>query len=154
MKMISGDYWNEMLNAIVDSFLDVDWDGIGYDIIDGIVQGFKKGWETLKTTAVNMADSLKKVFTDGFDIHSPSRIFEGYGEMINAGLALGIENDDVSVNAMKNMSDDVQNSFNPTVATAGVGGGNITIPVYIGNELIQTIVVDALNMANYRSGGR
>ena len=154
MKMISGDYWNEMLNAIVDSFLDVDWDGIGYDIIDGIVQGFKKGWETLKTTAVNMADSLKKVFTDGFDIHSPSRIFEGYGEMINAGLALGIENDDVSVNAMKNMSDDVQNSFNPTVATAGAGGGNITIPVYIGNDLIQTIVVDALNMANYRSGGR
>ena len=154
MKMISGDYWNEMLNAIVDSFLDVDWDGIGYDIIDGIVQGFKKGWETLKTTAVNMADSLKKVFTDGFDIHSPSRIFEGYGEMINAGLALGIENDDVSVNAMKNMSDDVQNSFNPSVAAAGAGGGNITIPVYIGNELIQTIVVDALNMANYRSGGR
>lgn len=154
MKMISGDYWNEMLNAIVDSFLDVDWDGIGFNIIDGIVQGFKKGWETLKTTAVNMADSLKKVFTDGFDIHSPSRIFEGYGEMINAGLALGIEKDDVSVNAMKNMSDDVQSTFNPSVAAAGANGGNITIPVYIGNDLIQTIVVDALNAANYRSGGR
>ena len=31
---------------------------------------------------------------------------------------------------------------------------NLTIPVNLGNELLETVVVDALNMATYRSGGR
>lgn len=31
---------------------------------------------------------------------------------------------------------------------------NLTIPVNLGNELLETVVVDALTMATYRSGGR
>ena len=54
---------------------------------------------------------------------------------------------------MKDMSNNVSQSFTPSLAGAGIGG-DIVIPVSIGNEMIQTIVVDALNIANYRSGGR
>lgn len=151
-EFLSGDFWNSALNAIVHSFTDIDWDTIGFNMIDGVVQGFKKGWEKLKETATNMVNSLKDLFTKGFDIHSPSRVFENYGEMIDEGLAIGIDAGR-SIKAMKDMSDNVSQSFTPSLAAAGIGG-NIVIPVYIGNEEIQTIVVDALNIANYRSGGR
>lgn len=36
--------------------------------------------------------------------------------------------------------------------TAGIG--NITMPIYVGGEFFETAVVNALNSANYRSGGR
>ena len=39
-------------------------------------------------------------------------------------------------------------------AAGGAAGGNITIPVYIGQEKLDTIVVKAQQRANYRSGGR
>jgi hypothetical protein len=39
-------------------------------------------------------------------------------------------------------------------AAGGGAGGNITIPVYIGQEKLDTIVVKAQQRANYRSGGR
>lgn len=38
--------------------------------------------------------------------------------------------------------------------TVPAWGGNITIPVYIGNRRIEEIVIDAVNINNYRSGGR
>lgn len=36
----------------------------------------------------------------------------------------------------------------------GIGGGDIVIPVYIGNERLDTLVVKANQANNYRSGGR
>ena len=43
----------------------------------------------------------------------------------------------------------------PQMALAGAGaGGDIIVPVYIGNERIDEIVVKANQRANYRSGGR
>ena len=41
-----------------------------------------------------------------------------------------------------------------TAALNNADGGDITIPVYIGNEHIDTIVVKASQRVNYRSGGR
>ena len=38
-------------------------------------------------------------------------------------------------------------------ATSGAEGASIVIPVYIGGDLIDTVVVDALDRANYQSGG-
>ena len=39
-------------------------------------------------------------------------------------------------------------------AVAGAGGGDIIIPIYLGNEMIDEMVVKATERANYRSGGR
>jgi hypothetical protein len=41
-----------------------------------------------------------------------------------------------------------------TLAQTEQGGGDITIPVYIGQDRIDEIVVTAAQRANYRSGGR
>lgn len=117
MKMISGDYWNDALNAIVHSFTDIDWDTIGFNMIDGVVQGFKSGWENLKNTAVNMANSLKDLFTNGFEIHSPSKVFRYYGEMIDEGLALGMESGE-SEFAAQELARNVNNEFKNSVSLA------------------------------------
>jgi phage-related protein len=153
LKMLSGDYWNGVLNSFIHSFEDIDWDGIGFNIIDGIIQGFKRGWENLKNTADNMVSSLKDIFTNGFDIHSPSRVFERYGEMIDEGLAIGVSSGE-STKAMQDVTSNLNSAFNPQIAGAGAGGGNWIFPIYIGEELIDTQVVTALDRANYRSGGR
>lgn len=39
-------------------------------------------------------------------------------------------------------------------AVAAANGGDITIPVYIGQKKIETIVIDSINRHNYKSGGR
>jgi len=153
MEMLSGDFWKKSLNAIVESFTNIDWAGIGIKCLEGIADGFTKGWGKLKDSAVNMVNGIKGIFTDGFDIHSPSRVFREYGEMINEGLALGIDSGD-SIGAMENLSRGISDAFNPSVAVAGAGGGNWIFPIYIGEELIETQVVTALDRANYKSGGR
>ena len=151
-KFLTGDYWKGMLNGIVKSFTDIDWAGLGKMLTEGIANGIKDGFNKVKDSITNVANGIKNIFTNIFDIHSPSKLFEYYGEMIDEGLAEGIGSG-LSVNATKTMSDNVSQSFNPKLAGAGLGG-DIIIPVSIGNEMIQTIVVDALNIANYRSGGR
>lgn len=151
-KFLTGDYWKGMLNGIVKSFTDIDWAGLGKMLTEGIANGIKDGFNKVKDSITNVANGIKNIFTNIFDIHSPSKLFEFYGEMIDEGLAKGIGSG-LSVNATKDMSENVSQSFTPSLAAAGIGG-NIVIPVYIGNEEIQTIVVDALNIANYRSGGR
>ena len=155
MEMLSGDFWKKSLNAIVESFTNIDWAGIGMKCLEGIADGFTKGWGKLKDSATNMVNGIKNIFTEGFDIHSPSRVFKQYGEMINEGLALGIDSGD-SINAMENLSKNVSNAFNPSVSFAGsgAGGGDFIFPIFIGDELVQTQVVRALDIANYRSGGR
>lgn len=152
LKMLTADFWKDMLNAIVSSFTDIDWAGIGMRCLEGIADGFIKGISKVVEAAKNVATSIKNVFTGEMEIHSPSKIFEGYGKMIDEGLAIGIGSG-MSINATKNMSENVSESFTPSLAGAGTGG-DIIIPVSIGNELLQTIVVEALDIANYRSGGR
>ena len=149
-EMLSADFWNEALNDIVYSFTDIDWKGIGMQCLEGIAKGFDKGMTKLAESAVKIVDNIKGIFTGELEIHSPSRIFEDYGQMIDEGLAIGISSG-VSIDATEDLAEDVSSSFNPSVDG---GRGDVVIPVYIGNELIQTVVVDALSMANYRSGGR
>lgn len=152
LKMLTSDFWEQMLDAIVSSFTDIDWAGIGMSCLEGIADGFIKGISKVVDAAKNVATSIKNVFTGEMEIHSPSKIFEGYGKMIDEGLAIGIGSG-MSINATKTMSENVSESFTPSLAGAGVGG-DIVIPVYIGTDLIQNIVVDAMNQSNYRSGGR
>ena len=149
-EMLSADFWNEALNDIVYSFTDIDWAGIGVQCLEGIAKGFDKGMTKLAESCVKIVDNIKGIFTGNLEIHSPSKIFEDYGQMIDEGLALGISSG-VSIDATEELADDVASGFNPSVDG---GKGDIVIPVYIGSELLQTIVVDSLSMANYKSGGR
>ena len=152
IQFVSEDYWFSMFDKIIKTFTDVDWQGLGDMIMVGIKDGVMKGWNKVKDAISGVADGIKNLFKNSLDIESPSKVFKYYGEMIDEGLAIGIEDDQMSVNAVRSMSDDIVDNFNPSLA--GATAGDIVIPVYLGNELLQTIVVDSLNIANYRSGGR
>ena len=55
---------------------------------------------------------------------------------------------------MQMIQDAIQSAAGAGPTAAGVGGGDIIIPVYIGQEAIDTIVVRANERNNYRNGGR
>lgn len=62
----------------------------GKNIWQGLVNGIKSGIETAKGAAANLAKAIIDKFTTDTEIHSPSALFERFGEFINQGLANGI----------------------------------------------------------------
>lgn len=114
LEFVSGDFWQEAISSIVHSFTDIDWEGVGTKCIEGIVSGFTKAVDKVKNTATNVAESIKKIFTDGFQIKSPSRVFRYYGEMIDEGLAIGLDSGESEVAAQElaqNVNDDFRNTL-------------------------------------------
>lgn len=101
----------------------------------------------------------KKAMGDGMVLNSPT-IFGAQGGQLLAGGEAGPE----AVVGVSSLSSMIQNavaaqtgSITAAIVSAIAGAsntGDITIPVYIGNEQIDTIVVKASQRVNYRSGGR
>jgi phage-related minor tail protein len=101
----------------------------------------------------------KKAMGDGMILSSPT-IFGAQSGQLLAGGEAGPE----AVVGVGSLSSMIQNavaaqtgSITAAIASALAGAGStgdITIPVYIGNEHIDTLVVKASQRVNYRSGGR
>lgn len=62
----------------------------GKNIWQGLVNGIKSGIETARGAAANLAKAIIDKFTNDTEIHSPSALFERFGEFIDQGLANGI----------------------------------------------------------------
>lgn len=104
---------------------------VGKNIIDGIAKGIvgKK----------NVADEAVKVVTDGIQeeaqtelgIHSPSKVFKGYGGYIVEGLANGISaTKDLAVNAIQSVSDAVKTIGSQLAdENYGLGDGSISLSI-------------------------
>lgn len=58
--------------------------------IDGLIGGFKSGWENVKSTVKNLFNSLIKTSEDTLEIHSPSRRAAQIGMYWDMGLAQGL----------------------------------------------------------------
>ena len=63
----------------------------GGDIVTGLLEGLQSKWELLKSKVGAMADMVSGVFQQKQRIHSPSRVFMGFGRNIGEGAALGID---------------------------------------------------------------
>lgn len=132
----------------------------GKDLINNFVNGIKDNIPNVAESITNVADNIRERLHFSEPDKGPLSDFSTYAPDMMRTFAQGIADNerlvtdqiDRSFNFGSRITQDAQGSSTP--ALAGAGGGNITIPVYIGNDLIQTIVVDALNAANYRSGGR
>ncbi|EIX3165001.1 phage tail tape measure protein [Salmonella enterica] len=78
------------------SWFDIDlpknFTDFGKNIIDGLTKGIKDKWKSVKDTFKDLTDGIKNFFTGETEIHSPSRVFMGYGGYIVEGLQLGINN--------------------------------------------------------------
>ena len=94
--------------SIVDGLLDMGdelWKA-GIQLLEGLVQGMLDFdyMGALKKVGNGIINGFKKVF----DIHSPSRVMAGLGELLDEGLAEGIvDNADLPVNAIDRLSSEM-----------------------------------------------
>jgi len=139
----------------------VKFEDIGGQIMQGLADGIVNAGDAVVSTAKGVLEKIPQGAKDLFQINSPSKLFEGYGEYIDMGLAMGISsNADVPQSAMESMAQDVSTSFAPAnnsttnIENNSTSSGDIVIPVYIGQERIDEIIVSATNRVNYKSGGR
>lgn len=151
-----------------EALMSIDWLSLGADIIGGIATGVANGVgaliDAVKGAAKKALDSAKAAL----GINSPSKVFrDEVGKQIDAGIAGGIEDYTSPIkNAVSNMSGMTQNRFNAATnigrnasamsssEMAIAGTGDLTIPVYIGQQKFGQAVVTANQMNKYRSGGR
>ncbi len=104
-------YLPEIISAIFKAFKEIDWKELGKNIIIGLVDGLKAlgnlVWDTLKGIGQSALNGFKKMF----GINSPSTVFMGYGENINEGLAIGINDNadqvDDSLKGIRKLTDSV-----------------------------------------------
>lgn len=104
---------------------------VGKNIIDGIAKGIV-GKKSVADDAVKaVTDGIKEEAQTELGIHSPSKVFKGYGGYIVEGLANGISAaKDLAVKAIQSVSDAVK-----TVGTQlasenyGLGNGSISLSI-------------------------
>ena len=157
----------QIIGAIFDAFMNTDWLQIGASIIKGIAAGISGTVGALVDAVKAAAQKALESAKNFLGIHSPSAVFrDDIGQMIDLGLAEGIEDYTSPIqSAMSSLSDMTQSGFSiatqaisagserqPELAMAGYG--DLTIPVYIGNQKFGQAVINANQLSNYRSGGR
>ena len=85
----------------------------GSNLIQGLVNGIRTAWEGAKEWVVGLGQSIKGWFTSEVEIHSPSRVFKGYGVNIVEGLAIGM-------NKSIPMAEDATDNLSSAVGLNGV----------------------------------
>ncbi|WP_032092055.1 phage tail tape measure protein [Necropsobacter rosorum] len=93
----------------------------GSNLISGLVNGIRNAWDGAKEWVIGLGKSIKGWFTGEMDIHSPSRVFKGYGENIVSGLAIGIaENVLQATQAVDKMGKKIKKAAPKTVAAPAI----------------------------------
>lgn len=159
--------WTKIKEAFTEKFEQIK--DIGKNLIQGLIDGIKNMVGKVGDAVKGVADKITGGFKSLFGIASPSKLFEEYGEYLDQGLAIGIKDNikpiDTAMDSVYNsVVGDMKSISAPQLAVAGgsglqIAGSNqvyrdLIFPIYIGQEPIQTIVVDALTLANYEAGGR
>lgn len=117
--------------SILDGFKQIDWAGLGMDIIRGIIKGLQMMasalWDAIVSIAREAFSSVKRFFGIG----SPSRLMaDEIGRFIPAGIAVGIEDNMRPLKtAMADIAETATGSFNTDVLMSakmapGAGGGS------------------------------
>ncbi len=98
--------WNSLtdtLKALKKKFLDY-----GKNLVQGLIDGINNGIENAKKTVGGLAKAILDKFTTDTGIHSPSKVFWGFGGYIVEGLANGITAaKSMAEQAMQRLSDSV-----------------------------------------------
>ena len=99
-----------MVNAVADAIasLPSKMYEAGKNVWQGLVKGIQSGISNATGAAANLAKAIIDKFTTETDIHSPSKVFKGFGWYIVEGLANGISAaKNLAENAMQKLSDSV-----------------------------------------------
>lgn len=109
----------------------------GKNIIDGLWNGIKQGIDGLVGKVKGALDTVKNTITGVFDIFSPSRWMMWIGDMLTAGLGIGVEHTmknnaidpvtDMARLVMVSTQAEIRNGIDPAVNAAGevMGGTSV-----------------------------
>jgi hypothetical protein len=103
--------WDKSWNSLVDTLKELPQKFLNYgkNIVQGLIDGINKGIESAKKSVSGLAKAILDKFTTDTGIHSPSKVFKGYGVYLIEGLANGISAaKDLAVNAIQSVSDAVK----------------------------------------------
>ena len=81
----------QIIQAIVNAFGGFDWASIGRNILEGIKDGILSAVDSVVSAARQAGEAIWNSVKDFFKIESPSKLMFYAGEMIDAGLAEGID---------------------------------------------------------------
>ncbi|MDQ5861902.1 MAG: hypothetical protein M3536_06540, partial [Actinomycetota bacterium] len=133
---------------------------LGKNMIQGLIDGAGSLLRNLGSFFLNLVpEFIREPFKQALGIHSPSRVFRGYGVNLGQGLILGIDDMHgniesavtgmVSVPSMPSFGANYSSAYTPTAVGGGAGGA---VNVYIGNEQLDarmySVAGTALNSAN------
>lgn len=147
----------------------------GRDLIANFVSGIKDKLGALKDGVSGIGDAIKerlhfsepdvgpladfhtyapdmmKLFVSGItdNISMVKNAVGSVAESVSQGMQIGVVSNGTTYTPA-----DTLNAQTAQLQLAGGGSGDICIPVYIGNEKIDELIVRANQRANYRSGGR
>lgn len=103
-----------LIKKLIDNFKETDWGEVGRNIVDGLLDGLKKAWESLKKWFSNAWDNLVGGVKDLLGIHSPSRVFAGIGRNMALGVGEGWGD------AFGDVEDDIEKALDFNGTTFGV----------------------------------
>lgn len=122
---------------MADNFMNTDWEEVGENIVNGILDGLKRMWQSLTGWFSDAWNGLVGGVKDLLGIHSPSRVFADIGKNMALGVGEGWDK------TFGDIRDDINDSMNLGEATYGLtgnlnnhsGGGNMskTMPYIVQN---------------------
>ena len=86
-----------IIAAIVDTFRNYDWGGIGRNIVQGLKDGIAGMWDNIKNWFNDKVDALVGGVKKILGIASPSKVFAGIGGFMAEGLGEGFSDEFSSV---------------------------------------------------------
>ena len=168
---------SDLVQSVKDGF----WEKVesakewGKDLIDNFIDGIKAKWEKLKSTVTDLASTIKSLLGFSEPEEGPLSNFHTYAPDMMELFASGIrENLGLITDAMGLVTGSISTDFttseiapnnysaitNPYENLNDVLGanmsaqGDIVIPVYIGQERLDTIILNAQQRHALVSGGR
>jgi len=81
----------QIIDAIFDTFSDVDWLQIGKDIIQGLIDGIGSMASAVWSKVREIAGGIKDSIMDALGMHSPSRVMMDIGIDTGKGMEIGLE---------------------------------------------------------------
>lgn len=125
--------WDKAWNSLVDTLKELRKKFIehGKNLVQGLVDGINKGIETARNAVGGLAKAILDKFTTDTGIHSPSKVFKGYGGYIVEGLVNGISAaKDLAVKAIQSVSDAVKTVGSQLASeNYGLGNGSISLSI-------------------------
>ena len=139
----------------------------GSDLIQNFIDGIKSKFSFLESCVKGAAETIAKYIHFSVPDVGPLADFNTWmpdmmsqmADQINAGVP-GVAS--AMQNVAGTMAGSLSHDYSGQLASinngigqlAAAGGGNITVPVYIGQQKFAQAVVDANRINNYRNGGR